>query len=246
MRLLCSASGMKPSGDRSPRCGCCQRTSASTPCGLSAGQSELGLVVQDELARGRCPAAARRPGRGGRSSRPRGRRRRLARRARLFARCRARSACLSRTCASAAVLRVRGQAEARADVEREGVDLERRLELAQHPMGDRDRVGDVRVGQQQRELVAAEPRHDGLGRRRRPQAHAHLAQERVAELVAERVVDRLEVVEVGDHHDQPAAASLAHMIASCHLRVNNWRFGRSVRSSCSARCWLATASRPPK
>ena len=50
VRPRCSISARKTSGNSSPRSGCCQRTSASTPTTSPRRGVALGLVVQDELA----------------------------------------------------------------------------------------------------------------------------------------------------------------------------------------------------
>ena len=62
-----------------------------------------------------------------------------------------------------------------------------------------------RVGQQDAELVAAEPRDHVLLSEGRAQALGHLLQQAVAGVVAERVVDLLEVIEVDQHHGRRAA-----------------------------------------
>ena len=60
-------------------------------------------------------------------------------------------------------------------------------------------------GQQDAELVAAEPRDHVLLSERRAQALGHLLQQAVAGVVAERVVDLLEVIEVDQHHGRRPA-----------------------------------------
>ena len=50
IRPVCSASGMKSSGGTSPRSGCCQRTSASTPASRPVAELHGRLVVDGELA----------------------------------------------------------------------------------------------------------------------------------------------------------------------------------------------------
>ena len=69
------------------------------------------------------------------------------------------------------------------------------------PVADRERVVLVAdVAAQQRELVAAEAGGEVVGPRRRLQALGDRLQQRVADLVAERVVDVLEAVEVEEQH----------------------------------------------
>ena len=80
IRPDCSASGMNSSGRTSPRVGCRQRTSASTPATVPSSDVHLGLVVQLELAARRPRGAARRAGRAGRGCCCRARRRRPRRR----------------------------------------------------------------------------------------------------------------------------------------------------------------------
>ena len=58
------------------------------------------------------------------------------------------------------------------------------------------RVVDLR--QQHHELVAAEPRHDVAGTQALAQARGHLAQQHVAGLMPQRVVDDLEAIEVDE------------------------------------------------
>ena len=72
-------------------------------------------------------------------------------------------------------------------------------------LGDRQRGGLAGAGQHERELLAAEPRgHVGVARGR-PQHLGEAPQDVVAGVVAERVVDALEVVEV-DHQQRQLAA----------------------------------------
>ena len=59
---VCSARGMNSPGGTSPRIGCCQRTSASTPSAPPRAQAHLGLVVQHQLVARRWRGAAPRPG----------------------------------------------------------------------------------------------------------------------------------------------------------------------------------------
>ena len=85
-----------------------------------------------------------------------------------------------------------------------GGDLTRRLaldvvgaaELDQQTLGQRHRQLAGSARQQQRELVAAEPGGEARLRQRPAQPVGELAQERVAGLMPELVVDRLEAVEV--------------------------------------------------
>ena len=66
------------------------------------------------------------------------------------------------------------------------------------------------VLEQDRELVAAEPRHGVAHAQRGAQARRDRLQHPVAGGVAERVVDRLEVVEVQEQHgERPAVVASA-------------------------------------
>ena len=81
------------------------------------------------------------------------------------------------------------------------VDGERRLHRLDDALGDRGGVaGLVDRAQQQRELVAAEAGEEVGLARRAPEPRRGLLQHLVADGVAERVVDRLEVVEVDAEH----------------------------------------------
>ena len=92
-----------------------------------------------------------------------------------------------------------------------------------------------RLGNDDRELVAAEPARGHLVGNHRLEAARDLLQQMVAGDVAEAVVDRLEPVEVDQQHRALGAAGLGlfqgrgqivHAAAS--------RFGRPVRASCRA------------
>ena len=86
-------------------------------------------------------------------------------------------------------------------------------------LADRRRAFAARVGQDQRELVAAEARHDvGLARAQANQPRG-LDQRPAAVEVAVRVVDRLEPVEIDEQQRQrPAAARGALGFTAQHLR----------------------------
>ena len=108
-----------------------------------------------------------------------------------------------------AVLGVQGQPEARADLQAHAADVEGALERVADPMGAlQRRIGGFRVAQQDRELVAAQP----AGQRVLVPRHAleplrDRAQEIVADLVPQRVVDLLEPVEVEQHDRRPGAGA---------------------------------------
>ena len=108
-----------------------------------------------------------------------------------------------------AVLGCHGDACAGGDGQGEAVHLDRTLHLRVELVDDLDRtlgIGDV--GDDQGELVAAEPGHGGPAGHGPQQALGDLAQEAVADGVAQRVVDVLEAVDVEQHDRHPAA--LAH------------------------------------
>ena len=74
------------------------------------------------------------------------------------------------------------------------------------PLRHRGRDGGARqIGQHDAELVAAQPRHHVFVAQHARQARPDLLQQLVAEVVAERVVDLLEVVEVDQHHAEGPA-----------------------------------------
>ena len=99
------------------------------------------------------------------------------------------------------MLRVAGDADARADVEDERVDLAWALERYEQPLGASQRFGLVaHAVHDRRELVTAESGQQPARTERLREPGRDPLQHAVAELMAERVVDRLEVIEVDDHH----------------------------------------------
>ena len=99
-----------------------------------------------------------------------------------------------------------GDADARAELDGDAADLERALERVEQPERELGRGAAVRqVAQQHGELVAAEPGQGVAAAQRLAQPGGHLPEQRVALVVAERVVDLLEAVEV----DQQQADELA-------------------------------------
>ena len=87
-----------------------------------------------------------------------------------------------------------------------------------------------------RELVAAEPRERVAGPQRLLQARADLAQDLVAGVVAERVVELLEAVEV-DQQQRDLVVGVARSRRSS--RASRWRrLPSPVRSSVTAWRWL--------
>ena len=104
---------------------------------------------------------------------------------------------------------VRGRdTDRRADEHFLVLELERAFERGEDPRRDLGRLDAVGgVLEEDRELVATEPR-SGVGRAQaRLQPLADLTEHQVAGGVAERVVDRLEVVEVHEQHRNGVAAA---------------------------------------
>ena len=135
-----------------------------------------------------------------------------------------------------AVLGIEGDADAGADLEHLPFDDELLLERVQD--APRGRGGGVVVGgrrQHDRELVAAEPGHDVLAAHLVLQAEGHLLEERVAEVMAERVVHFLEAIEVHQHQRQLRARDRARAsMAFSSTSKSRARFGRPVSASCMA------------
>ena len=214
MRPDCSASGMKTVGGSTPRVGCTQRMSASSPTVRPVVQLDLRLVVHRA-------ARAARPARGQRAVQVAQQHQAGRRRVVLVGRVHrdARAVVLGgvhRDVRGAherrRVGRVVGQArdaDGRVDVQRQLAEHERRDEQAAHPAGQALGVGHrAHVGQQDRELVAAEARDDVVVPQRAAQPLGDLLEQLVAAVVAERVVDVLEPVDV-EQHEADARAGLA-------------------------------------
>ena len=99
-------------------------------------------------------------------------------------------------------------ADGDVDVERDRLDLHRLLQRGPQLGGQADRV--VGVGQPQRhhELVAAAPADQRRRRGERPQPGGHLDDHAVAGVVADRVVDVAQAVDVEDQHRDDLARRL--------------------------------------
>ena len=112
------------------------------------------------------------------------------------------------------------------------VDVELLGDRGQQPLGQR--LGGRRllaVGRDDGELVAAEPRQERAADRRL-QAPRHLAQQAVADGVAEHVVDLLEAVEVERHQRERAAVlGRASRWSSSRHSLKAARLGRPVSAS---------------
>ena len=121
--------------------------------------------------------------------------------------------------------RVDGGADARGDDERPRADTQRiRLrDIAHHPLDGMPALFERRGAQQQHELVAAQARHRIVAAcpmaQRAAQPLGQLGQQPVAGLVAEAVVDRLEMVEVeiADRQQETFALARLHRLAQ-HAR----------------------------
>ena len=93
-------------------------------------------------------------------------------------------------------------------------------------------LGMAQLGEDDRELVAAEARHRVVVADAVAQPLRHLQQQLVAGGVAERVVDGLEVIEIDEHHRQRACRCAARaLMPSARRSVNSLRFGRCVSTS---------------
>ena len=106
-------------------------------------------------------------------------------------------------------------ADAGVDVDPDAADLERLLQRRAQPQTGRARRRLVARAQDDRELVAAEPGERVLRTQQRAQTRADLAQHLVARVVAERVVELLEAVEV----DEQQRELLVVLVARGHRRV---------------------------
>ena len=108
-----------------------------------------------------------------------------------------------------AVVWVGGDADGSGDLQLMAADGEGRTERLHQARGD---VSDLRPGldlrQQHDELVAAVPRHHVLRTQRPNHALGHAPQYLVTRLVAERVVDQLEAVQVEEQDGQHGPAPL--------------------------------------
>ena len=191
---------MNSAGPIRPRTGCSQRASASR------GADAPGVEVHDRLVLDHDLAALDRRGQllleivaaehRGCHRRIEEREAALARRLRLVHRQVGLADQLVGVARAAAV----GDADAQMNADQLVAGVHGRRERSQHPLGDRagfrDRVVDAR--QHHRELVAAQPRDDVLRAHGMPEPAGHGDEQRVADGVAERVVDDLEVVEVDE------------------------------------------------
>jgi len=89
-------------------------------------------------------------------------------------------------------------------MERHTIQVKRFFECREEPLGDAGGAGRVGVGQQDRELVATSTRQQVTGAQLGGEAGADLAQELVAHVVAEGIVDLFEAVQVNDQQGDGA------------------------------------------
>ena len=91
---------------------------------------------------------------------------------------------------------------------RAAVDDERQRELLEHLARRQHGAVDVGRRQDQRELVAAEPGHRVGLAQRAAQARSHELQQTIAGMVADRVVDVLEPIEIQDEQRERVAVAV--------------------------------------
>ena len=122
-------------------------------------------------------------------------------------------------------------ADARANVDGLPVEVDRLFEHRLDHASDGQGTHRIAAGQQDRELVATQPSH-GVGFAQRfAQALATDLQHLVARVMAERIVDELEAVQVHQQHrDGRRRAGRARPLAS-RRRLNIARLGSPVTVS---------------
>ena len=155
------------------------------------------------------------------------------------------SACLSRSAASRRVGGEQADADARAELELGAADAERGPELVEQLVGDRLRQRAAVAGravEHEHELVAAVAGERVGAVDARPQALRQRADQLVAGLVAERVVDRLEVVHVEvEQRDRRGPRAARASTAACSRSASPSRLSSPVRLSWDA-AWASSRS----
>ena len=221
MSRASSATAMKSSGDTRPRLGCCQRSSASTPATAAGGEVDLRLVEEPELvALERLAQVALERQALQRAGVHRRRAELEAVASQLLGAVHGDVGAGQQRLGVVAVGREEADADAGGDVEPLAVDLDRpgdgrrassrAVRAASAPSSD--------VGQQQGELVAADPRHRVALRAPTAAAAAPISlQQAVAGGVPERVVDQLELIEIQEEHRQ---AYPKKYVEACRARVD--------------------------
>ena len=190
----------------------------------------------DRVPAGGAPASARpsRPGtsdrcRGRRPSRGRGRGRRI----------------FSSWSGSTPSCGANGDADAGADHDMMAGNLEWRVEQFDQPLGECGRIDrSVDRSLDDGEFIAAEPRH-GIGLARTlPAAAADGLQQRIADRMAERVVDRLELIEIEAQQRQAAGpAGCGRSPVRASRGTARGSAGRSAhRGAPDERSWLRSAA----
>ena len=107
-----------------------------------------------------------------------------------------------------AVFRKPGDPDAAAELERTAIEHEGLVERPQNLAGRERRPIAVGPQQHEREFVAAKPRHHVSVTQKGPEPRGQLLEHAVARLVAERVVDGFEPVEVEDQQAERLARLL--------------------------------------
>ena len=109
-----------------------------------------------------------------------------------------------------AVLGKRGRAEAHAQRDAGAVrgDVRQRGQRVAHMVGDRLGVGAVGLGEDEHELVPAEAGHEVGSAAPVAEDFGHAPDDLVAQRMPVRVVEELEVVDVGDQHRELALVAL--------------------------------------
>src|SRR5207244_1518810 len=109
-----------------------------------------------------------------------------------------------------AIARRQRYADAGADVDGMAVDLERCADGLDDAHGKRFRLARIaHAGLDDRELVAAEPRHQVAVAHAAEQPLAHLLEKNIADRVPQRVVDSLEVIEIEAQYGEALPAHQA-------------------------------------
>jgi len=134
------------------------------------------------------------------------------------------------------VLRVKGDAQARADLEPRAVHVEGRWIASSTARATRSASSQLQMSASQIANSSAQAAHQRLAARARRlvlQADSQIAEERVPHLMSERIVDFLEAVEI-DEHQRGTSAPLAGEGSLSHAsirRLSSRRFGNPVRES---------------
>jgi hypothetical protein len=127
-----------------------------------------------------------------------------------------------------AVLGPAGDAQRRADLELDALDQEGLGERGEDLLADLGAGLGVRRGRQQHgELVAAQARDRVAGAQHAGDPRPDEPQEAIAVVVAQRVVDELEPVEVEEHHDRAGARARGGGHGTLHAIVEQRAVGQT-------------------